>query len=77
MAYAKLTADEAAALIKNGDTIGLSGFTAPGTPKFIPIRIHLTCVSASTLMMPIISTVTSVRWLRRPVMDFMDISTMP
>ncbi len=35
MAYAKMTADEAAALIKNGDTIGLSGFTAPGTPKFI------------------------------------------
>ena len=39
MAYAKLTADEAAALIKNGDTIGLSGFTAPGTPKFIPEAI--------------------------------------
>ncbi|MCH5247184.1 MAG: succinate CoA transferase [Muribaculaceae bacterium] len=35
MAYTKLTAEEAAALIKNGDTIGLSGFTAPGTPKFI------------------------------------------
>ena len=35
MAFTKMTADEAAALIPNGATIGLSGFTAPGTPKFI------------------------------------------
>lgn len=35
MAFPRLTADEAAELIKNGDTIGLSGFTAPGTPKFV------------------------------------------
>lgn len=35
MAFNTLTAQEAAAMIKDGDTIGLSGFTAPGTPKFI------------------------------------------
>lgn len=36
MAFNYITADEAAAMIKDGDTIGLSGFTAPGTPKAIP-----------------------------------------
>lgn len=36
MAFTRMTADEAAELIHNGDTIGLSGFTAPGTPKFVP-----------------------------------------
>lgn len=35
MAFTRLTAEEAAELIQHGDTIGLSGFTAPGTPKFI------------------------------------------
>ena len=35
MAYNFITAEEAAAHIKNGDTIGLSGFTAPGNPKAI------------------------------------------
>jgi len=35
MAFNYLTAEEAAEMIQNGDTIGLSGFTAPGTPKFI------------------------------------------
>lgn len=35
MAFNILTAQEAAEMIKNGDTVGLSGFTAPGTPKFI------------------------------------------
>ena len=35
MAFNILTAQEAAEMINNGDTIGLSGFTAPGTPKFI------------------------------------------
>lgn len=39
MAYNYLTAEEAAAMIKNDDTIGLSGFTAPGTPKAIPAAI--------------------------------------
>lgn len=33
MAFTRLTAAEAAALIKNGDNIGLSGFTPAGTPK--------------------------------------------
>ncbi|MDE6832469.1 MAG: acetyl-CoA hydrolase, partial [Muribaculaceae bacterium] len=35
MAYNFITAEEAAAHIKNGDTLGLSGFTAPGNPKAI------------------------------------------
>lgn len=35
MAFNYITALEAAEMIKNGDTIGLSGFTAPGAPKFI------------------------------------------
>ena len=35
MAYNYITAAEAAEMIKNGDTLGLSGFTAPGAPKFI------------------------------------------
>ena len=35
MAFTKLTAAEAAALIKNGDNIGLSGFTPAGTPKAV------------------------------------------
>ncbi len=33
MAFTRLTAAEAASLIKNGDNIGLSGFTPAGTPK--------------------------------------------
>ena len=33
MAFTRLAAAEAAALIKNGDNIGLSGFTPAGTPK--------------------------------------------
>lgn len=35
MAYNKITAQEAAEMIHNGDTLGYSGFTAPGAPKFI------------------------------------------
>ena len=35
MAYNFITAKEAAEMINNGDTIGLSGFTAPGVPKSI------------------------------------------
>ncbi len=35
MAFNFITAEEAASMIKNGDTLGLSGFTAPGTPKAI------------------------------------------
>lgn len=39
MAFNYISADEAAAMINNGDAIGLSGFTAPGTPKAIPEAI--------------------------------------
>ncbi|MCC8036971.1 MAG: succinate CoA transferase [Bacteroidales bacterium] len=39
MAYNYITAAEAAAMIKDGDSIGLSGFTAPGVPKAIPEEI--------------------------------------
>lgn len=35
MAYQFMSAADAAAMINNGDTIGLSGFTAPGVPKSI------------------------------------------
>ncbi|MDE6121188.1 MAG: acetyl-CoA hydrolase, partial [Muribaculaceae bacterium] len=35
MAFNYITAQEAAEMIENGATVGLSGFTAPGTPKFI------------------------------------------
>jgi acetyl-CoA hydrolase len=34
-----MTAEEAAALINNGDTIGFSGFTPAGTPKAVPRAI--------------------------------------
>ena len=33
MAFNRITAAEAAEMINHGDTLGLSGFTAPGTPK--------------------------------------------
>lgn len=39
MVYNYITADEAAEMIPGGSTLGLSGFTAPGTPKFIPEAI--------------------------------------
>ena len=39
MEFNKITAVEAAALIQNGDTIGLSGFTPAGVPKCIPAAI--------------------------------------
>lgn len=35
MSFNKITAEEAAALVNNGDTLGLSGFTAPGVPKAV------------------------------------------
>ncbi len=35
MAFPILTPQEAADIIKNGDNIGLSGFTAAGTPKVV------------------------------------------
>ena len=39
MAFTRITAAEAAALIKNGDSIGLSGFTPAGTPKAVTAEI--------------------------------------
>ena len=39
MTFTKLTAAEAAAMIKNGDNIGLSGFTPAGTPKAVTAEI--------------------------------------
>ena len=39
MGFNKITAAEAAAIIQNGDTIGLSGFTPAGVPKSIPAEI--------------------------------------
>lgn len=35
MAYTRITAAEAAAMIKDGDVLGLSGFTPNGNPKAI------------------------------------------
>jgi succinate CoA transferase len=35
MSFNFITAEEAAELIHDGDTLGLSGFTAPGTPKAV------------------------------------------
>lgn len=35
MAFPILTAQEAADIIKNGDNLGFSGFTAAGTPKVV------------------------------------------
>ena len=41
MEFNKITAAEAAALIENGQTIGLSGFTPAGTPKCTPAEIAI------------------------------------
>ena len=35
MAYKRITAAEAAAMIQNGENIGLSGFTPAGTAKAV------------------------------------------
>lgn len=37
--FAKLSPEEAAALIHHGDTVGFSGFTPAGAPKAIPLAI--------------------------------------
>lgn len=39
MAFTRITAAEAASLIKDGDNIGLSGFTPAGTPKAVTAEI--------------------------------------
>ena len=41
MEFNRITAAEAAALIENGQTIGLSGFTPAGTPKCTPAEIAI------------------------------------
>src|SRR5215468_6779251 len=37
--YPRLTADEAAQHIENGQTVAFSGFTAAGAPKAVPVAI--------------------------------------
>lgn len=39
MSYKFMTAAEAASLIKDGDIIGLSGFTPAGTPKAVTAEL--------------------------------------
>jgi succinate CoA transferase len=39
LSFPKLTAEEAAAFIQNGQNVGFSGFTPAGTPKAIPMAI--------------------------------------
>ena len=36
MIYPILTAEEAAEYVKHGMNVGVSGFTAPGSPKVVP-----------------------------------------
>ena len=39
MALKFITAEEAAALVKNDDNVGFSGFTHAGCPKVVPVEI--------------------------------------
>lgn len=39
MKYAIITAEEAASLISNGDTVGIGGFSSVGTPKAVPTAL--------------------------------------
>ena len=39
MSFPFITAEEAAAIISNGDTVATSGFTASGTPKIVPVAL--------------------------------------
>jgi acyl-CoA hydrolase len=39
MAFKRLTAAEAALLVKDGDNVGFSGFTPAGCPKSVPEAI--------------------------------------
>ncbi len=39
MIYPILSAAEAAEFVKNGDNVGVSGFTIPGNPKVVPVAI--------------------------------------
>ena len=44
--FPTLTADEAAAMIQNGQTVGFSGFTPAGAPKAIPMAIAERAIAA-------------------------------
>lgn len=39
MKYSILSAEEAAALITDGDTVGIGGFSSAGTPKAVPAAL--------------------------------------
>ena len=39
MAFRIITAEEAAAVIKNGDNVGFSGFTPAGSPKAVSVAL--------------------------------------
>ena len=41
MAFKRISAAEAARFVKNGDNVGLSGFTPAGTPKAVTHEIGL------------------------------------
>ena len=41
MTFKRITAAEAARFVKNGDNVGLSGFTPAGTPKAVTHEIGL------------------------------------
>jgi succinate CoA transferase len=44
MELSKITAEEAASLIENGDNVGLSGFTPAGVPKMVPHAISVKAI---------------------------------
>ena len=56
MEFNKITAAEAAALIQNGQTIGLSGFTPAGVPKCTPAEIAKISTLAGVPILPITIT---------------------
>ena len=39
MSYKFMTAAEAASIIKNGDVVGMSGFTPAGAPKEVTLAL--------------------------------------
>ena len=52
MAYKRMTAAEAAALIKNGENIALSGFTPSGTAKAVTKELAILATQAHEQGMP-------------------------
>ena len=49
MAYTRMTAAEAAALIKNGENIALSGFTPSGAAKAVTKAVSYTHLTLPTI----------------------------